>query len=89
MARSNGLMGLTDFVGVTIILGVVNVGVEGVLPGCDFLLNLRDFKSEALVVGNWGAACFDGEAEEGPGVGVDVWTAIAVVEGDSFGGLCF
>jgi len=63
--------------------------VECGLPGCDFLLNLRDFKSEALVLGNWVAGCFDGEAEEGPVVGVEVWVVVAVLEGVSFGGLCF
>ena len=82
-------MGLSDLVGVATGLGVALVGVEGGLPGCDFLLNLRHFKSEALVLGNCDAVCFVGEAEEGPGVDEDVWVAIAVLAGVSFGGLCF
>jgi len=43
---------LSDFVGVAVGLGFVIVGVGGGLLGCAFLLNLRDFKSEALVFGN-------------------------------------
>jgi len=82
-------MGLSDFVGVTIGLGFVTAGVEGSLPSGGFLLNLRHFKSEELVLGNWVAACFDGEAEEGPVVDVEVWVVDAVLEGASLGGLCF
>jgi len=82
-------MGLSDFVGVAICLGFTTAGAEGGLPGCDFLLNLRDFKSEALVLGNWVAWCFDGEVEGGPVVGVEVWVVVAVLEGISFEGLCF
>lgn len=82
-------MGLSDFVGVAIGLGFTTVGLEGGLPGCDFLLNLRHFKSEALVLGNWVAACFNGEAEEGPMVCEELWATVVVLEGVSFGGLCF
>ena len=88
-ARSNGRIGLSDFVGVEIGLGFTAAGLEGSLQGCDFLLNLRDFKSEALVLGSWVAWCFDGEAEVGPVAGVGVWAVVAVLEGVSFRGLCF
>lgn len=64
------------------------VGVEGGLLGCD-LLNLRDFRSEALVLGNCAAVCFDGEAEVGPAVDVDVLVGFASVREFSFVGLCF
>ena len=85
--------GLLDFVGVAIdfckLEGVVIMGVGGCLPGCDFRLNLRDFRSEALVLGNCTAACFDDEAEEeSVADAVDVWVAFAVVRGFSFVKLC-
>ena len=64
------------------------VRMEGRSLGCD-LLNLRAFRSEALVLGNCTTACFDDEAEEGPVVDVDVWVAFAFVRVFSFVGLCF
>ena len=90
MARSNGLMDdLSDFFGVVIgpsVLGdVAVVGVEGGLLGCGFLINLRDFKSEALVLGI--ATCFDDEGREGPTVVTGVRIEIAGLERVSFGGL--
>lgn len=73
-------------------LGVLSdgatMGVEGGLFGCD-LLNLRDFRSEALVLGNCAAVCFDDEAEGGPVVDVNVWVGFASVGEFSFVGLCF
>ena len=44
--------------------GVAIVGVEGGLLDWGFLLNLRDFRSETLVLGSCTAVCFDDEAEE-------------------------
>lgn len=84
---------LSDFVGVAIdfcALGdVFIVGVGGCLPDCDFRLNLRDFRSEALVLGNCTAACFDDEAEGGSVVDVvDAWVAFAIVRGFLFVKLC-
>ena len=75
-----------DFAGVTIgpsvLVDVATAGVGCGLLGCDFLLNLRDFKSEALVLGNGIAVCFDDES-------IGVWVVIAVLEGVVFVGLCF
>lgn len=80
---------LSDFVGVAISFAVSEdvaiVGVGGGLLGCD-LLNLRDFKSEALVLGNCAVVCFGGEAEE---PAVDVWVTFNFVGRFSFVGLCF
>ena len=59
------------------------------MPGCDFLLNLRHLKSEALVLGNGTPGSFDGEAEEGTMVGVEVWAVVEVLEGVPFEDLCF
>ena len=64
------------------------VRMEGRSLGCD-LLNLRDFRSEALVLGNCTTVCFDDEAKEEPVVDVDVWVAFAFVREFSFVGLCF
>lgn len=74
--------------GVTISFGVLGnvdvAAVEGGLLGCDFFVNLRDFRSEALVLGNSTAARFDDEAEEGPAADVvDVWVAFTFVRGVS------
>ena len=84
--------GLSDFVGVVIGFSVLGddaiVSAEGGLLGCD-LLNLRDFRSEALVLGNCTAVCFDDEAEEGPVVDVDVWVAFTFAREFSFVVLSF
>ena len=70
-----------------LVLGdVVVVGVAGGLLDCGFLLNLRDFKSEALVLGI--TACFGGKAGEGLVVAADVRIEITGLEGVSFEGLC-
>ena len=49
---------LPDFFGVAtgpcLFADVAVVGEGGGLLGCDFLLNLRDFKSEAWVLGSAG-----------------------------------
>lgn len=62
---------LSDLVGTLVLKDIIEAGVEGDFPNCDTLLNLRDFKSEALVLGNWTPLHFDDEAEGGPVVGVD------------------
>jgi hypothetical protein len=48
------------------------------------LLNLRYFKSEALVFGNCAASCFEDEAEGGPVADEGVWVVPAVSPGFSF-----
>jgi len=93
-ARSNGRMDiLSDFTGVVMGLGMfVDVAVArtgGGPLGRDFLLNLRHFRSEALVLGNDTVGCFDDKEGVGPMVGVDVWVTFAVLEGASFVDLCF
>lgn len=75
---------LSDFVGVVIGFCVLGDGAIG----CD-LLNLRDFRSEALILGNCVAVYFDDEAGEGPVVDVDVWVAFAFVREFSFMGFSF
>lgn len=73
-------------IGLGFLVGVVAARIGDGLLGCDFLLNLRDFKSEALVLGN---CTFEGGAEEGPAVGLDAGVVVAVLEGVSSEGLCF
>jgi len=63
---------------------VASTGMGGGSLGCGFFLNLRDFKSEALVLGNCTAVCFDDETEGGVVAGVDVWAALALFQGFSF-----
>lgn len=63
LVRSSGFTnGLSDFAGALALEGTINAGAESGF-GCDTLLNLRDFKSEAFVLGNWVVLCFDDEAE--------------------------
>ena len=85
--------GLLDFVGVAIGLGmlegVASAEVGSRSLGCGFFLNLRDFKSEAMVLGNCTAVCFDDEAEGRTVADVDVWAAFALFHMFSFVGLCF
>lgn len=72
LARSNGFVdGLSDLFGVLAQEDVANAEAGGGLLGFEVLLNLRDFKSEALVFGNCLALCF-GEVGEGPTLDVDV-----------------
>ena len=82
-ARSSGFKdGPLDFVGVVIGAGVledvVTAEVGGGLLGCGFLLNLRDFKSEALVLGNCAAVCFDNEAKGFSLVSLRFWFTAGV-----------
>jgi hypothetical protein len=71
------------------VLGDVAIArTDGGSLGCD-LLNLRDFRSEALVLGNCAAVCFDDGAKEGAVVDVDAWVPSVFVREFSFGGLCF
>lgn len=81
--------GLSDFVRVLMFEGIADAGVEGDLLGCDTLLNLRDFKSKALVLGSGTALDFDGEAEGAPEVGVDTRAVFASTAGVSFVNLFF
>ena len=70
LESSSGVMGgLFAFVGALTLEDVANTGVEGGSLGCEFLENLRDFKSEALVVGHCATLFLDAEAEGGPVVG--------------------
>lgn len=68
---------------------VANAGAESALLDCEVLLNLRDFRSEALVLGNGTILCLDDEAEGGYVVDVDVWVALALAAGFSFVSLFF
>lgn len=68
---------------------ITDARAEGGLLGRDTFLNLRDFKSEALVLGNRTALCFDDEAEGRLGVDVDARAAFASIPGDSFKDLIF
>ena len=60
----------SDFVGVAASFGALEeyVAIAGVRGG-GFLLNLRHFKSEALVLGNCTAVCFEDEATGEPASG--------------------
>lgn len=84
-----------DFTGVATSFGaleedVVIAGVSGGPLGSGFLLNLRDFKSEALVLGNCTAAYFEDEATgETVSGAAGVWASLASARGFSFTGLCF
>ena len=81
--------GRAVFVGALMLGDVAESGEENGLPGCDTLLNLSDFKSEALVLGNCSALRFGNRAEGRPVVDVDAWALFVSVAGVSFVGLFF
>lgn len=64
---------------------VVIAGVRGNLLGSGFLLNLRDFRSEALVLGNCTTVCFKATAELVASVS-GVWVSLTFTRGFSFTG---
>jgi len=81
--------GLSDFVDALVLEDVAEAGVEGGLLGCDTLLNLRDFRSEALVLGNCTVLRPNDEAEERTVVDLDAWATFASTAGFFFADLLF
>lgn len=77
---------LLDLLGALVLENFVEVGVGG---DCVTLLNLRDFRSEARVLGNCTTLRFVNEAEGKPVMGVDAWVEFALIAWVSFTGLFF
>lgn len=75
--------GPPNFFGVLMLGDAAGAGVEGGLLTRDTLLNLRDFRSEALVWGNCAVLCFGDVAE------VDAWAVFVLIAGASLVGLFF
>ena len=70
---------ISDFTGALDLEDVTDGGAEGDTLDCETLLNLSDFKSEALVFGSCTTVRFEDEAEGKQAVDVDAWAEFAGV----------